>query len=128
MTYFSRNFSAEVTLPDGSVATSTSEVEHFLKANNLASASDYSPEYLRNIRRFQEKYRREAIFAELIQQYKKNPSTILNTYAHEIGYRYLTTTLSSSIKDVLVYSRDLELDPNHIKKKFLLIETLHQKE
>ncbi len=71
MTYFSQNFSAEVTLPDGSVATSASEIDHFLKANNLASASDYSKEYLQNIRQLQEKHRREAVFAELIQQYKK---------------------------------------------------------
>ena len=71
MTYFSQNFSTEVILPDGSVAASVADVERFLKANNLASASDYSQQYLRNIRLLNEKHRREAIFAELIQQYKK---------------------------------------------------------
>ena len=71
MTYFSKNFSAEVILPNGSVATSVSEIDHFLKANNLAAASDYSDEYLQNIRMLQEKQRRKSIFAELIQQYKK---------------------------------------------------------
>lgn len=71
MTYFSKNFSAEVLLPDGSVATSVAEVERFLKANDLAAASDYSQDYIRNIRRLNEKHRREAILAEIIQQYKK---------------------------------------------------------
>jgi len=46
-------------------------------------------------------------------------STILNTYAHEIGYRYLTTTLSSTIENILIYAKDLELDPNRIKKKLI---------
>jgi len=50
-------------------------------------------------------------------------STLLNTYAHEIGYRYLTTTLSSTIKEALVYSKDLELDPNRIKKKLIAEQT-----
>ena len=71
MTYFTKQFSAEVLLPDGSVASSAQDVERFLKANDLAAASDYSCDYLQNIRKLQEKHRREEIFAELIQQYKK---------------------------------------------------------
>lgn len=71
MTYFSKVFSEEVILPDGSVASSVSDVERFLKANNLAAASDYSPKYLQDIRRLQEKNRHQEIFAELVKQYKK---------------------------------------------------------
>ena len=72
MTYFSKNFSEDIVLPDGSVATSVNDVERFLKANNLAAASDYSAKYLQNIRWLQEKHRHEEIFAELIKQYKKS--------------------------------------------------------
>lgn len=71
MTYFSKNFSEEVILPDGSVASSVSDIERFLKAKDLAAASDYSAGYLQNVRQLQEKHRREEIFAELLQQYKK---------------------------------------------------------
>ena len=71
MTYFSKSFSEEVVLPDGSVATSVSDIERFLKANNLAAASDYSQSYLQNIRQLQEKNRCEEIFTALLQQYKK---------------------------------------------------------
>jgi len=55
-------------------------------------------------------------------------STLLNTYAHEIGYRYLTSTLSSTIKDALVYSKDLELDPNRIKKKLIAEQSSDQQQ
>ena len=71
MTYFSKVFLEEITLPDGSVATSVNDVDRFLKANNLAAASDYSAQYLQDIRRLQEKHRHQEIFAELIKQYKK---------------------------------------------------------
>ncbi len=71
MTYFSKNFSEEVILPDGSVASSVADIDRFLKANDLAAASDYSAGYLQNIRMLQEKHQREEIFADLLQQYKK---------------------------------------------------------
>lgn len=71
MTYFSKNFSEEVVLPDGSVASSVSDIDRFLKANDLAAASDYSAAYLQNIRMFQAKHQREEILADLLQQYKK---------------------------------------------------------
>lgn len=71
MTYVSKNFSEEVVLPDGSVATSVADIERFLKANNLAAASDYSQSYFRDIRQLQEKKRCEEIFTALLQQYKK---------------------------------------------------------
>ena len=53
MSYFTKQFSEEVILPDGNVATSAQDIERFLKANNLASKSDYSQDYLNNLRRHQ---------------------------------------------------------------------------
>ncbi|ORX48919.1 hypothetical protein BCR36DRAFT_292634 [Piromyces finnis] len=55
-------------------------------------------------------------------------STILNAYAHEIGYRYLTTTLSPTIKEILHYSKDLELDPHCIKKRLISEQTLNSQQ
>ena len=71
MTYFSKNFSAEVILPDGSVASSSSDIDRYLKASSLAAASDYSKEYLQNIRRRNETAQRKEIFDELLTHYKK---------------------------------------------------------
>ncbi|MBQ8676862.1 MAG: hypothetical protein IJ529_00135 [Alphaproteobacteria bacterium] len=71
MTYFTKNFSAEVILPDGSRATSSYEIDRCLKANNLAAYSDYSPAYLKQVRDNRERTRHQEIFAELLKQYKK---------------------------------------------------------
>lgn len=71
MTYFSKEFSAEVILPDGTVATSVYDIDRYLKVNNLASSSDYSDNYIQNIRLNNEKKQRKEIFAELVKQYKK---------------------------------------------------------
>lgn len=71
MTYFSKEFTADLLLPDGTVATSIHDVDRFLKANNLAATSDYSAQYYKNIRMNNEKTQRKEIFAELIKQHKK---------------------------------------------------------
>ncbi len=71
MTYFTEKFSAEVVLPDGSVAASSNDIDRYLKANNLAFYSDYSPQYLKNIRLRNQQQQQKAIFASIIQQYKK---------------------------------------------------------
>ncbi len=71
MTYFSKEFSAEVVLPDGSVATSSFEIDRYLRANNLTAQSDYSPEYMKHIRENKERERQKDIFADIVQQYKK---------------------------------------------------------
>lgn len=71
MTYFSKQFSAEFVLPDGTVASSVHDVDRYLKANNLAAQSDYSASYLQNVRRNNEKEQQKEIFAELIKNYKK---------------------------------------------------------
>ena len=71
MTYFSKNFSTDTILPDGTVANSVYEIDRYLKANNLASSSDYSEQYFKNIQNNKEKTQQKEIFAELVQQYKK---------------------------------------------------------
>ena len=71
MTYFTEKFSAEVVLPDGTVAVSARDIDRYLKANNLACQSDYSPAYMENIRLSKEKQQQTEIFAEIVQQYKK---------------------------------------------------------
>ncbi len=71
MTYFTKNFSAEVLLPDGTVAVSAKDIDRYLRANHLALQSDYSAEYMQNIRQNNEKNQQKEIFAEIVQQYKK---------------------------------------------------------
>lgn len=71
MTYFTREFSTEVILPDGTVATSAQDIDRYLKANDLAAQSDYSAEYFSNIRWNKERVRQKEIFADIVQQYKK---------------------------------------------------------
>ena len=71
MTYFTKNFSAEVLLPDGTVAYSAQDIDRYLKVNHLALQSDYSAAYLKNIRQGQQKSWLKDIRADLVQQYKK---------------------------------------------------------
>ena len=71
MTYFTKEFSEEFILPDNTVATSSKDIDRYLKANNLALMSDYSDEYMKNIRSDNDKAQRKEIFAELVQQHKK---------------------------------------------------------
>ena len=71
MTYFTKNFSTEVLLPDGSVASSPKDIDRYLKANHLALQSDYSATYLKNIRQNQQQAWLKELRADLIQQYKK---------------------------------------------------------
>lgn len=71
MTYFSKTFSEEHILPDGTVATTSRDIDRYLKANNLASKSDYSEQYMNKIRLDNDKTQRKEIFAEIVQQYKK---------------------------------------------------------
>ncbi len=58
-------------LPDGTVATSTKDIDRYLKANQLAMQSDYSAEYLQNIRFNNQRELQKDIFADIVQQYKK---------------------------------------------------------
>lgn len=71
MSNFSKQFTEEVILPDGSVASSVADVDKYLKASGLALSSDFSPEYIKNVRAQQDKNRREEIFADFLYNYKR---------------------------------------------------------
>lgn len=71
MTYITKQFAEEIILPDGSVASSVADVDRYLRTSGLARASDYSPEYIKNIRNNQEKQRQESLFADFLYNYKR---------------------------------------------------------
>jgi hypothetical protein len=58
-------------LPDGSVAESTKDVDKYLKRAKMAVASDYSKEYLNNVRYKREKSEKDERFLDFIREYKK---------------------------------------------------------
>lgn len=58
-------------LPDGSVAESTNDIDKYLKRANMAVASDYSKEYLANIRYKKERAEKDERFLDFIREYKK---------------------------------------------------------
>ena len=71
MTNFSKQFAEEVVLPDGSVASSVADVDKYLRTSGMARASDYSAEYIKNVRNKQEKQRQEELFADFLYNYKR---------------------------------------------------------
>ena len=71
MTYISKQFAEEVILPDGSVASSVADVDKYLRTSGLARSSDFSAEYIKNIRQKQETDRRKQIFADFLFNYKR---------------------------------------------------------
>lgn len=71
MTYISKQFAEEFVLPDGSVASSIADVDKYLRKSGMAHASDYSPEYINNVRAKNEQQRREELFADFIYNYKR---------------------------------------------------------
>lgn len=71
MANFSKQFTEEVLLPDGTVASSVADVDRYLRASGLALASDYSPEYIKNIRYQQEQNRQHEVFADFLHNYKR---------------------------------------------------------
>ncbi len=71
MTYISKQFAEEVILPDGSVASSVADVDKYLRASGLARSSDFSTEYIKNIRQKQENNRRKQLFADFLFNYKR---------------------------------------------------------
>lgn len=71
MTNFSKQFTEEFVLPDGSVASSVADVDKYLRASGLARSSDFSTEYIKNIRQKQETDRRKQIFADFLFNYKR---------------------------------------------------------
>ena len=71
MTYIAKQFAEEVVLPDGSVASSVADVDKYLRTSGMARASDYSAEYIKNVRNKQEKQRQEELFADFLYNYKR---------------------------------------------------------
>ncbi len=71
MTYISSQFAEEIMLPDGSVASSVADVDKYLRTSQTARASDYSAEYIKNVRLNQEKQRQESLFADFLYNYKR---------------------------------------------------------
>ena len=71
MSYFSKQFAEDLLLPDGSVASSVADVDKYLRCSGSAKASDFSPEYLKNIRYQQETERRNELKALFLREYKR---------------------------------------------------------
>lgn len=71
MTYIAKQFAEEVVLPDGSVASSVADVDKYLRKSGMARASDYSAEYIQNVRNKQEQQRQEELFADFLLNYKR---------------------------------------------------------
>lgn len=71
MSYFSKQFTEDLLLPDGSVASSVADVDKYLAHSGLAMAGDYSPEYMKNIRYQQELERKKEINDEFLRSYKR---------------------------------------------------------
>lgn len=71
MTYISKQFAEEVILPDGSVASSVADVDKYLRSSGLARSSDFSTEYIKNIRQKQENNRQKQLFADFLFNYKR---------------------------------------------------------
>lgn len=61
----------EFQLPDGTIAENVQDIERYIKQNDVALASDYSGDFLKNRRFFNEKARRDEIRADFIYNVKK---------------------------------------------------------
>ena len=61
----------DLILPDGIVATSTEEINRWLKQNNLTLASDYSDDFFKKVRLQNEQAERRKLFAGFIHNYKR---------------------------------------------------------
>ena len=71
MTYFSREWTEDVVLPDGKIASSVHDIERFLSQNNLAMASDYSDAFRESVRFQQEKKCRLDSWTVFLNHYKR---------------------------------------------------------
>ena len=72
MTYFNKQWTEEVVLPDGSTASCWQDVDRFLKENRLAPAGDYSDAFRRAVRLNNERTERRELWAEFIRNYKRS--------------------------------------------------------
>lgn len=72
MININRRWSEGIVLPDGSIAECSADIDRYIKANQVALASDYSSEYFAKVKNRQQKEQRNGIFADLINNYKRN--------------------------------------------------------
>lgn len=72
MTYFNKQWTEEVVLPDGSTASCQQDVDRFLKENRLVPAGDYSDAFRRAVRLNNERTERRELWAEFIRNYKRS--------------------------------------------------------
>lgn len=61
----------EFQLPDGTWAESLSDLNRYLKENEVAQASDYSDRFRQNVRYQQEKARLSEVKADFVRNYKR---------------------------------------------------------
>ena len=61
----------EFQLPDGTWAESRSDLNRYLKENEVALASDYSDRFRQNVRYQQEKARLSEVKADFVRNYKR---------------------------------------------------------
>ena len=72
MTYFNKQWTEEVVLPDGSTASCQQDVDRFLKESRLAPTGDYSDAFRRAVRLNNERTERRELWAEFIRNYKRS--------------------------------------------------------
>lgn len=61
----------EFRLPDGTMATCVQDVERYMRESGSAPASDYSDEFYKNRRYFNEKAQDEKLHADFVYNLKK---------------------------------------------------------
>jgi len=72
MSNINRQWTQEVVLPDGSIASSAADIDRYIKANQVALASDYSSEYMTKVKQRQQKEEKNSIMADLIHNYQRS--------------------------------------------------------
>nr|DAF74605.1 MAG TPA: Ragulator complex protein LAMTOR4, Ragulator signal transduction pathway, SIGNALING.03A [Caudoviricetes sp.] len=70
--YFNKNWTDSLVLPDGSVVSSNTELERYMREHDVSLSRDYSDDWLKNRRRHNEKVQRAQLFSDFIQQYKRS--------------------------------------------------------
>ena len=71
MTYFNKQWTEAIKLPDGTIAECVQDVDRYLRSNGLTSSGDYSEAFRRNVKFNREQAIRKTMFAEFINNYKR---------------------------------------------------------
>ena len=70
--YFTKQWTDSLQLPDGSVVSSATGLDKYLKDNDLSLSQDYSEAWLKQRRRRNEKAQREELLSDFIHNYKRS--------------------------------------------------------